>query len=78
LEEAFVLIKTESGRSKEVLDALNRIDEVVKACVVTGAYDIIAIVRARDAYLLVKNILLDKIHKIPGIISTSTAFAFEP
>lgn len=78
MEEAFVLIKTETGRSKEVLNSLKRIDEVVKACIVTGAYDIIAIVRARDAYFIVRNIILGRIHKIPGVVSTSTAFAFEP
>jgi len=39
---AFVMINTELGSEKEVLDAIRKIDEVKESCIVYGIHDIAA------------------------------------
>lgn len=46
--EAYVFIECEHARSKQVFDKISAIDGVKKANIVTGPYDIIAIVAAQD------------------------------
>ncbi|RLG70868.1 MAG: Lrp/AsnC family transcriptional regulator [Methanobacteriota archaeon] len=77
LTQAFVLINVEKGRVKEVLERLKEVEEVLEVDAVTGAYDIIALVRAPDEEALTRDVLLGKIHNIPGITETSTAIILE-
>ena len=37
---AFVMINTELGSEKEVLDEIRKIDEIKESCIVYGIYDI--------------------------------------
>ena len=39
---AFVMINTELGSEKEVLDEIRKIDEVKESCIVYGIHDIVA------------------------------------
>ncbi len=39
---AFVMINTELGSEKKVLDEIRKIDEVKESCIVYGIYDIVA------------------------------------
>jgi len=41
--KAFVLIETAMGKSKEVTDALKKLEHLASADTVTGPYDVIAI-----------------------------------
>jgi len=43
---AFMMINTELGSEKEVLDEIRKIDEVKESCIVYGVYDIVAKVGA--------------------------------
>jgi len=43
---AFVMINTELGSEKEVLDEIRKSDEVKESCIVYGVYDIVAKVGA--------------------------------
>lgn len=77
MTEAFVLINVEKGRVKEVLERLKGMEEVLEVDAVTGVYDIIALVRAENEDVLTREVLLGKIHNIPGITETSTAIILE-
>ena len=52
---AFVLINTELGSEKQVLDELIKIDEVKESCIVYGIHDITAKISAKS---------MDKLDKI--------------
>ena len=42
-QKAFVLIKTDPGREREVADKLNKLDEVKEVHIITGDWDILAV-----------------------------------
>ncbi len=71
---AFVLIETAVGKTKEVVAALRAVKEVASVDAVTGPYDIIAIVEARDLNA-VGDVVTSKVHIVPGIVRTVTCLA---
>ena len=68
---AFVLINTELGSEKEVLDELRTIDAVKESYLVYGVYDIVAKVSADTMYNL-KEIVTWKVRLIDKLQSTTT------
>ena len=46
--EAYVLVECEHARSKQVYDSISKVEGVKRVNIVTGPYDIIAIVAAAD------------------------------
>ncbi len=73
---AYIEIKVESGREREVRDKLRTIPGVKLADIITGDIDIIVVVEA-ETYNDIAGIILEKIRKIPGIVRTETHIAFE-
>ena len=69
--KAYVLIETNVGHTKEIIRILQKIKNVMTVDPVTGPYDIIAVIQAKDLEETGK-IITDKIHIIPGIIRTIT------
>ncbi|MCL5876279.1 MAG: Lrp/AsnC ligand binding domain-containing protein [Candidatus Bathyarchaeota archaeon] len=69
--EAYVLLNTEIGREKQVLNALKRVDGVKEAQCLWGVYDILVNVKADDLETL-KNIINNSIDKIGKINSKLT------
>ena len=67
--KAFVLIETTVGKTKEVLAALQKIEEIKSVDAVTGPYDIIAVVEQGDLNAVGK-LVTTKIHPIDGINRT--------
>lgn len=67
----FVLINTEIGFEKEVIDSLKKIDGVVEAHLLYGIYDIIAKIEAEDLNEL-KEKILRKVREVKHIRSTMT------
>ena len=67
---AYILIETSVGKSQDVVNTLEEIDEVNMLDVVTGPYDIIAVLEADDLPSIGK-ILSNQMHRMPGIIKTS-------
>lgn len=65
-----------SSMYNEVLDQLRRIPEVINVNYTTGVYSMFAKVICKDTMHL-KNLLTDKIQKIPGIQRTETLIALE-
>ena len=68
---AYILIETEVGKIKDMLKTLGRIKEVKSVEAVTGLYDIIANVEAKDINVL-GRVVADKIQRVRGIRRTVT------
>lgn len=69
--KAYILIATMSGRSPAVRDELDGMPEVTHTAIVTGPYDVIAIVeveRLED----VRDLVTRELHGIRGITKTIT------
>lgn len=73
---AFVLMSAEVGKIREILDELKKIEGVAEAYTVAGSYDIVAKLQA-DKFESVAEAVTKKLHKIGGVKSTMTLFAFE-
>ena len=73
---AYVLITTAIGKVKGVAKELKGLQGVRSVHVVTGPYDIVAFVEAKDLMTLTSTIV-EGIHKIKGVIDTNTAIVVE-
>jgi DNA-binding Lrp family transcriptional regulator len=71
MTKAYVLIETAVGRNREVIAALKKLKGVTSVDLVTGPYDLIAIVEA-ETLSEVGDIVTAKIHPITGISRTVT------
>ncbi len=71
---AYLFVECASGKLKDVLGKLQRVAGVRDAHIVTGNYDIIALVEAQDLRAL-SEAILSKIQAIPGIYKTTTNVA---
>jgi DNA-binding Lrp family transcriptional regulator len=69
--KAYVLIETAVGRNREVIAALRKLKGMSSVDLVTGPYDLIAIVEA-ETLSEVGDIVTAKIHPITGISRTVT------
>ncbi len=72
--KAFVLIETAVGRNKEVATALKQLAGVKSVDIVTGPYDIIAIIEG-ESLNDIGDLVTGKIHPIAGISRTVTCLA---
>ncbi|MBA7656896.1 hypothetical protein ES703_64823 [subsurface metagenome] len=72
--KAFVLIETAVGRNKEIVAALSQLKGVNSVDIVTGPYDVIAVVEGENLSD-VGELVTGKIHPIAGITRTVTCLA---
>ena len=72
--KAFVLIETAVGMNKEVMTELVQIKEASSVDMVTGPYDVIAIIEA-ETLAEIGDTVTGKIHPIDGISRTVTCLA---
>ncbi len=72
--KAFVLIETAVGRNKEVAAALEQLKGIKSVDIVTGPYDIIAIMEG-ESLNDIGDLVTGKIHPITGISRTVTCLA---
>jgi DNA-binding Lrp family transcriptional regulator len=72
--KAFVLIETAVGKTKDVVGALRNVGGVTSVDVVTGPYDIIAVVEADDL-ASVGETVTGNVHTVGGIVRTVTCLA---
>ena len=72
--KAYVLIETAVGKTREVAVALRGLKGIYSADVVTGPYDIIAMITASDMSV-VGNLVTGHIHTVPGVVRTVTCVA---
>jgi DNA-binding Lrp family transcriptional regulator len=69
--EAYVLIQTEVGKAKQVVEEVRMIDGVSQADDVTGPYDIVVRAGAEDVDAL-GRLVVARIQSIAGITRTLT------
>ena len=72
--KAFVLIETAVGKNKEVFAALEQLKGIKSVDIVTGPYDIIAVIEA-DTLNDIGDLVTGKIHPVAGISRTVTCLA---
>jgi len=75
--QAYVFVECTLGKATRVVEALMKMPEVATAHAVTGAYDVIAFVRAESAAAL-GDLLSSGIHRVPGVLKTTTNVVVEP
>jgi len=76
MARAYLAIDAAVGKERAVRNALKKVQNVVRADLVTGRYDIIAIVEARSFEALF-NTVLKKVRAVKGITRTITHIAVE-
>ena len=69
--KAFVLIETQIGKTKQVVDTIRKLPGVISVDSVAGPYDAIAIVQA-ETLNDIGTLLVDKVHPTTGISRTVT------
>jgi DNA-binding Lrp family transcriptional regulator len=69
--QAYVFVECAPGKPIQLADALMKVAGVEMAHAVTGAYDVIAFVRAESMADL-GDLLSRQIHRLPGVLKTTT------
>ena len=71
---AFILIETAVGKTRDVVAILSELEGVQSADVVTGPYDIIAVLESSNMNSI-GDLLTGNVHSIPGVARTVTCVA---
>lgn len=69
--KAYVLIEATIGRSRDVAKAVQELKAVSESYLITGPYDVVAIIEGKDADDI-NAIVTTHVHRIPGIARTVT------
>lgn len=72
---AYVLVRTEPGKSWEVSEAVSKLENVEMAHSVAGPFDVIAYVKVPNLWSL--KGLLGKIHDMDDVERTQTAISYK-
>ncbi len=71
---AYILIETQVGKSRDVLAALQALSDVPSVDIITGEFDMIALVEAPDM-MAMADLVTGQIQSIPGVTRTITCVA---
>lgn len=71
---AYILIEARVGAAQDVLAALRRLDSIPESDIITGNYDLIALVEAEDIVALVA-VVTGQVQTISGVERTITCVA---
>ncbi len=74
--QAYVLITAAIGKVRQVSKDIEGLRGVKSVHVVTGPYDIVVFVEAKDLGILT-NTVVEGIHRIKGVVDTNTAIVVE-
>jgi DNA-binding Lrp family transcriptional regulator len=74
---AFMMIQTEPMRERDVMEALLKMDEVLEVHMITGEYDVLAVVQVKRLFLEADydNVFQSAIAKVEGtkyVLDTNT------
>jgi DNA-binding Lrp family transcriptional regulator len=72
--KAYVLIEAQVGKTKQVVEAIRKLEGMTSVDVVTGPYDAIAILQAATLNDI-GQLIVAKVHPVPGISRTVTCLA---
>ena len=71
---AYILIETQVGKAPDVVAALRLLTGMPSADIITGDFDIIALVEAEDMVALA-DLVTGRVQSIPGVTRTITCVA---
>ena len=74
--KAFLLVETAVGRTRDVANTLRDLDGIESVDVVTGPYDIIAVISGADMSV-VGGLVTEQIHTVVGVVRTVTCVAVD-
>ncbi len=74
MAKAFVLIETAVGKTRDVYSALEKLEGIKSVDVVTGPYDVIAVVEGEDLNNI-GTLVTNKIHPVAGVTRTVTCLS---
>ena len=69
--KAYILIEAHVGKSREVMTALRSMNGVSSAEIVTGTFDVIALVEANDMGTMA-DLVTGTVQGVPGVMRTIT------
>lgn len=69
--KAFVLIKVEPGKVKDVVEAISDLKTVAEVYCITGPDDIIAVLESEDAKSI-SEVVIAGLHELEGVKGTDT------
>jgi DNA-binding Lrp family transcriptional regulator len=72
---AYIFIGTEKARSQEVSVVIGSFPYVTRSDVITGQFDVIALVEAPELGMLWT--IVDKVQAVPGVTKTTTNLVVE-
>ena len=72
---AIVFVRADVSRIPEVAEEIAALAGVSEVYSVTGAIDLIALVRVAD-HDQIAEVVADRLNKVPGVLSTETHIAF--
>ncbi|MBI4236310.1 MAG: Lrp/AsnC ligand binding domain-containing protein [Chloroflexi bacterium] len=75
-QTAYVLIDTEVGKSREIVQTLRRASGVREVHIVTGPHSLIAVYEGTDANTI-GRLVMDSVHSIPGVLRTITCLSLD-
>ena len=73
---AFIMVRTEAGKSAELLDAVRDLGDVAEAHIVAGEFDIIAEVTTDEIYTVLHT-ASTKIQGLSGVSDTKTYISLD-
>ncbi|MDH5364427.1 MAG: Lrp/AsnC ligand binding domain-containing protein, partial [Dehalococcoidia bacterium] len=76
MEKAYVLIETQVGKTKDVVEAIRGVEGVISVDAVTGPYDAIAVVQG-ETLNEIGDLITAKVHPISGISRTVTCLVLK-
>ncbi|MEM2907691.1 MAG: Lrp/AsnC ligand binding domain-containing protein [Candidatus Hadarchaeales archaeon] len=76
MAQAYVFVTAAIGKVKQVAKDLERLPGVKSVHIVTGPYDIVVFLEAKDLTKLTDTVV-ENIHKIKGVVDTNTAIVVE-
>ena len=72
--KAYVLIEAQVGKTKQVVEAIRKLQGVVSVDIVTGPYDAIAVIQG-ETLNDIGDLIVEKVHPVAGISRTVTCLA---
>ena len=69
--KAYVFIETTPGKASQVVASMSKLAGVKMAHPVTGSYDVIAFVEAKDVVAL-GEFISSRVHRLPDVQKTTT------
>ncbi len=69
--KAYLLVETAIGTTREVVTSLRAVDGIDSADVVTGPFDVIAVINVED-FTQVGILVTERVHTIPGIVRATS------